>query len=166
MVAGSPLKAVIVTAEEPSPTANEAAKVLQLYIQKISGAKLEILTEKNSDSKTKIFVGRSNAVKRLGVDVPSGYTKWMNEEGFVIRTVGNNLVIAGNEDWNYRGTVFAVNAFLESLGCRWFFPGEYGKVVPSLKTITVGDINREERPSFRIRMISFGPDKEWRDRCK
>ena len=157
-------QATIVTGAEPSSTAVEAAALLQTYIERISGARLPLRIEDEAVSGARIYVGKSEAVAQLGIEVPSGHTRWMDEEGFVIRTFQDAIVIAGNEDWNYRGTVFGVNAFLEDLGCRWFFPGEYGEVVPSLPTIQVADIDRRERPSFRIRQVSFGPDARWRDR--
>ena len=40
--------------------------------------------------------------------------------GNAIKTVGKDLVLAGNEDWEYQGTQFAVYDFLEQLGCPPF----------------------------------------------
>ena len=148
-------KATILLGKEPSAQAIGAAQTLQTYLERISGATLEIRHDNDADSGARIFVGRSKAVKRLGVKVPSGFTNQMNEEGFVIKTVKDALVLAGNEDWQYRGTTYAVNEFLESLGCRWFFPGTYGEVVPTVPTIAVGDIDRTERPDFRFRNLWY-----------
>jgi len=169
--------ATIVVAERPSEQAREAAQLLQTYLERIGGATLDIRTEKEVRAGNRVLVGHSQAVRALGVKVPSGFTNEMNEEGFVIRTVGDTLVLAGNEDWHYRGTVYAVNDFLEGLGCRWFFPGPYGEVVPSMDTISVGDLSREERPDFRYRNIWYSgwmpasaQDQEnlsaWRDHNK
>jgi hypothetical protein len=69
--------------------------------------------------------------------------------------VGNDLAIAGNEDWHYRGTVSGVYHLLEMLGCRWFFPGAYGEVVPQMPSITVSALDIDERPSFRFRNIWY-----------
>jgi len=151
---GKPI-ATIVVAARPSDQAMEAARALQTYIERISGARLEIRTEKDAVSGTRILIGPSQAVKNLSIAVPSGFTNEMNEEGFVIKTVGDALVLAGNEDWHYRGTVYAVNEFLEHLGCRWFFPGAYGEVVPKMDTVSVGHMDREERPDFRFRNIWY-----------
>jgi len=148
-------KATIVVAATPSGTVMEAATDLQTYIQRISGAALPIKNEKEAVSGTRILVGQSDAVKGLGVKVPSGFTYQMNEEGFVIKTVGDNLVLAGNEDWHYHGTPYAVYDFLERLGCRWFFPGAYGEVVPKMSTIDVDNLDVLQRPSFRLRNMSF-----------
>ncbi|MBI3117504.1 MAG: DUF4838 domain-containing protein, partial [Candidatus Hydrogenedentes bacterium] len=72
-----------------------------------------------------------------------------------VRTVDSDLVLAGNDHAPYRGTLFAVYDFLEHQGCRWFFPGAFGEVVPSHKTIVVGEVDRVERPDFRFRNIWY-----------
>jgi len=148
-------KAAIVIDDRASDQAKEAAANLQTYLERITGARLDIQTAKEAVPGPRVLVGCGRALRKLGVTVPSGFTHEMKEEGFVIKTVGDVLVLAGNEDWHYRGTVYAVNAFLEYLGCRWFFPGAYGEVLPSLDSITVGHMDREERPDFRFRNIWY-----------
>jgi hypothetical protein len=65
--------------------------------------------------------------------------------------VGDDLVIAGSTNL---GTLFGVSAFLEHyLGCRWFWPGETGIVVPKRRTLRVGRIDEVSRPDFAIRWI-------------
>jgi hypothetical protein len=85
----------------------------------------------------------------------SQWTFRMNEERFVLKTAGNDMIIVGNEHPFYRGTVYAVYEFLERLGCRWYFPGSYGEIVPKMKTIAVGELNLDERPDFRFRNIWY-----------
>jgi len=145
----------IVVANEPSEQAEEAACILQDYIEKISDARVEIKKESEDVSGNTILVGHSQMVKDSSIEVPSGVTFQLNEEGFVIKTVGNSLILAGNEDGEYRGTVYAVYTFLEELGCRWFFPGEFGEVIPEMDTISINAMDRTERPSFRIRNIWY-----------
>lgn len=147
--------ATIVVGTTASAQAKEAARCLQDYLQRISGAKLDICAEKDRSTGTRILVGRSQAVTDLGIAPPSGFTPQMNEEGFVIQTGPGVLVLAGNEDWQYRGTIYAVNEFLEGLGCRWFFPGSYGEVLPQMKTIAVAPVQRKEQPDFRFRNIWY-----------
>ncbi len=170
-------RATIVIAEKPTAQAREAAQAFQEYVERMSGAKLDIKSEAEKVEGTRILIGRSEAVRALGVKTPSGFTSAMNEEGFVIKTVGHDLVIAGNEDWHYRGTIYGVYDFLERLGCRWFFPGAYGEVVPKMKTIAVGKLDVQERPSFRMRNIWYSgwmpvtPEdgvklRQWYDRNK
>ncbi|MCS6860535.1 MAG: DUF4838 domain-containing protein [Abditibacteriales bacterium] len=170
-------RATIVIAAKPTAQAQEAAQVLQAYVEKMSGARLGIKSETEKVEGTRVLVGHSAAVRALGVKVPSGFTSAMNEEGFVLKTVGRDLVIAGNEDWHYRGTIYGVYDFLERLGCRWFFPGDYGEVVPKMETIAVGKLDVVERPSFRMRNIWYSgwmpvrPEdsaklRQWYDRNK
>ncbi len=147
--------ATIVIAEEPSEQARNAAEVLQSYLHQISGASLTILPESAKVYGNRILVGRSRTAEKLAGEIPSGFTIQMNEEGFVNRTVGNDLILAGNEDWKYKGTLYAVHDFLEELGCRWFFPGEYGEVIPELANLSIEPRDRIERPSFRFRNLWY-----------
>ena len=170
-------QATIVLANEPSEQAQEAACILQDYIEKISDAHIEIKKESENISGNTILVGHNQKVKDLSIEVPSGSTFQLNEEGFVIKTAGNSLILVGNEDGEYRGTIYAVYTFLEELGCRWFFPGEFGEVIPEIDTISVRAMDCIEHPSFRIRNIWYSgwapaTDQDhqdfrlWRDRNK
>ena len=145
--------ATIVVADEPSEQSKQAAEQLQHYLGKMSGAKLEIVSVSRASQGNRILVGPSQAVAELGIEVPTGITYQMKEEGFVTKTQGDNLVLAGNETGHYRGTIYAVYDFLDELGCRWFFPGDYGEVVPRRKTISVDERDRVEQPDFRFRSI-------------
>lgn len=49
------------------------------------------------------------------------------------------------------GTLNAVYAFLHDLGCRFYFPGEIGEVVPTIKTIELPKVNKTVRPDFELR---------------
>jgi len=59
-------------------------------------------------------------------------------------------------DIDDRGTLNAVYTFLESLGVRWFAPGEIGEVVPQLASIQLpAPKNEVVTPDFALRRISF-----------
>ena len=148
-------QATIVVANEPSEQAQEAASILQNYIEKISNARIEIEKESEDVAGNIVLVGHSEMIEDLSITVPSGFTFQLNEEGFIIKTVENGLILAGNEDGEYRGTIYAVYAFLEELGCRWFFPGEFGEFIPEIDTISINAMDCTERPSFRVRNIWY-----------
>ncbi len=154
-------RAVIVTAEEPSESAKRAAGELQHFIELMSGAKLPVLPESAQmpAGHVRLLVGRSRLVQ--GVEIPSGNDKDVTREGFVLKTRGDSVLLAGNEDAGYRGTEYAVYELLERLGCRWYFPGEYGQVVPRSPTIQLPDLDVAERPSFAARNIWMSG---WSDR--
>jgi len=156
LVDGGQPRAVIVIGADPSPQAEEAARVLQENVERISGVRLPIQSDSNPAQGVRVLVGRSAAVDATGIQLPSGYTPQLNEEGFLVKTLGNDLILAGNEDGPYRGTLFAVYDFLEQeLGCRWFFPGPFGEVIPAMQTMRINDTDRTENPSFRIRDIWY-----------
>ncbi|OHB53030.1 MAG: hypothetical protein A2Y07_06425 [Planctomycetes bacterium GWF2_50_10] len=64
-------------------------------------------------------------------------------------------MLAGNETEPYHGTYFAVYDFLEELGCRWYFPGEFGEVLPNLLTLEIKHCRRVVHPEFRVRNIWY-----------
>ena len=55
--------------------------------------------------------------------------------------------------WNGdgKGSVNAVYAFLHDLGCRWYFPGSIGEILPDLDDIGLPDVNRTVEPDFPLR---------------
>jgi len=139
-----------------------AANEIQKYVEKMSGAKLPIVNEGAPvSSPVSILVGHTAAAKKLGVTVPAGFNPAIRpdvfeEEGFVIKTTGNNLIIGGNSDGPYKGTVYAAFEFLERLGCRFYFPGEWGEVVPELKTLAFPDTDLKTKPDFALRNVNLG----------
>jgi len=155
--------AVIIVA--PEAQAQQAAGEIQRYIEKMSGAKLPVLNEGDNDTTglpVKIAVGHTQIAQKAGVKVPAGFKevvgdpKAFEEEGFVIKTVGPQIVIGGNSDGPYQGTTYAGYEFLERLGCRFYFPGDWGEVIPEKKTIAFPATDLLSRPDFALRYISPG----------
>ncbi len=144
--------AKIVTAASPEENARIAALELQKYIEKISGARLTINTDEGQIDGSLILVGKSRLTAEIpGLVIPGGQTREYREEGFIIRTAGKRLVLAGNDTEPFLGTRFAVVELLHLLGVRWFLPGEIGEVVPRMETITLGEIDLEQHPDFVMR---------------
>ena len=145
-------RATIVVAKDPAGPAREktqtAARELQSYIQKISGARLPIVDDAQNPAGPLILVGRSRLSDGLGVAIPGGVTSARREEGFVIACKGDRLLLAGNNDGPYHGTEYAVYDLLRSLGVRWFMPGEFGEIVPHTTTVRVPEQRVEEKPDF------------------
>ena len=155
LVQGGKPKSVIVVAPAASKAAQAAAVELQTYVAQISGAMLPIRSEKNlpagSHRQTLILVGTGELARAAGLA-----TVKPQPEGFVIRTVGNLLLVSGTNDEaaGDNGTAFAVSALLEDqLGVRWLWPGPLGEVVPRSASITVGSLDRVEAPVLRQRKI-------------
>jgi hypothetical protein len=136
---GQPAAAIVTS---PAPAAHEkvAAAELQKYLRKISGATLPIL---------KALPGDGQATVRIGVYGAAPVSEWRGErppaDGYAIRTEGNSLWIVGGDA---RGALYGVYDFLESLGVRWFMPGDMGEDVIERATISVGHLEKRGAPSF------------------
>ena len=154
-----PAAAIVTTAE---PHALRAAVAIQKYIEKMSGARLPIIKEGEATRlPVLIFVGHTAAARRFGVKIPAGFNpairpEVFEEEGFVIKTKGAKVFIGGNSDGPYRGTIYGAYQFLERLGCRWYFPGEWGEVVPEKKTVVFPETDLVSRPDFALREQNLG----------
>jgi hypothetical protein len=77
----------------------------------------------------------------------------LGNEGFVVRTERERLWLLANTDLGLHHAVFA---FLEAIGCRWFFPDPVWTVIPKQPNLTVR-LNLREKPAFRWRNIWY----EW-----
>jgi hypothetical protein len=137
------------------PTADQkvnlAARDLQAYIEKISGAKLPIVSEEQPVGGPVVLVGQSKKAAALGVKIPTGFTRDRREEGFVIHAKGDTLLLAGNEARPYHGTHYAVAELLHRLGARWYMPSDFGEMVPRQPTITLADVEVRGSPDFPLR---------------
>ncbi len=169
---GEPMASIVV-AQQASEKARLAAEELQAYVEKISGAKLPIVTDAGDDDGPVILVGPSDLTDRLGIDIPSGLTNARREEGFLVLCRSDRLVLAGNDDAEYHGTEYAVYEFLRGLGVRWFMPGEYGEYVPEMTTISVPEMRVRETPDFIMRNWWLHskpelrePERRWKIRNK
>ena len=156
---GTGLAVIVVEAKQPK--AMKAGQALQTYIEKMSGAQLALIEEGAAveGDPVRLLVGQTEAARKAGVKIPSGYDTTIRpdifeEEGYALKTVGRSIVIGGNNDGHYKGTLYAAYALLERLGCRWYFPDEWGEVVPEQKTITVPELDVVSRPDFAVRSVN------------
>ncbi len=151
---GAPTEPTTDQIQSAQPSTNKVAAAaldLQTYIEKISGAKLPIVSDEKDPGGAVILVGRSALTKEFDSKIPTGLTPMRNEEGYVIITKGDRLLLAGNDAPPYHGTEYAVAAFLHRLGVRWYMPGEFGDFVPKKATLEVDGLNISSRPDFKLR---------------
>ena len=139
------------------------AQDIQEALRIMSGATVPLVTEGEPlprEVTTQIYIGRTGAARKAGVKFfsecdfkprPDAF----EDEGYVLQTQGNKLYIVGNQDGIYAGTAYGCYAFLERLGCRWYFPGAWGEVIPKRTTVTIGELNVESRPDFPVRSIGW-----------
>lgn len=118
VVRGGVSSHVIVVADDASLSERTAAAEIQLIIVQASGVELPISSVPPDGDIPMIVVGCGLAAQGLGVmDGPESF-----EEGeYLIRVVGNSVVIAGNPA---AGTMHGAHDFLKTaVGVRWTAPG-------------------------------------------
>jgi hypothetical protein len=122
-----------------------AAEELQRYLEKISGAKLPIVTDAEKVFPQEIVLGLNNAhCKEL---FPAKRLPNLGTDGIFLSAYDEAVFIGGGQP---RGVLYGVYAFLEEqLGVRWFTPEV--EFVPKKKTITVGALGGVQIPAFDYR---------------
>ncbi len=140
--AGKPMATIVLGADATAPE-RFAAKQLADTIEQISGARLTV-TDTASVTGAKIYVGQTASVKRL---VKGFDWELLRRDGILIRTVGKDLVLAGDRP---RGSIYAVQELLETkMGVRWF--AEDTTRIPPKSTISLPDMNVCYTPKLMYR---------------
>ena len=138
--------ATIVKPSSAPKWTNKAAEWLREYVDKVSGAALEVVTEEEAPSGTLISVGHTKLAAKAGID-DSGL-RWddcrLVIKGDVLYLLGRDD--AGTKTRDYvgaRGTCRAVIKLLEDFcGVRWFLPGPQGELIVPAKDVQVpGDLD-------------------------
>ncbi len=139
LIPDAPAKAKVTaeqrTAERSRRLVRESVEDLAMYLEKMSGAKIEIVPAPlaSGDKRLPIYVGEL-AVQKFGpmtLKDPSGQAFRV-----VVKPAGIGLM-----GENEQSTSFAIYEVLERLGCRWMMPSDMGEVIPQRTTVTlaVGD---------------------------
>ena len=131
----------------------ESVKDLSLYLEKISGAKFEVLTSAPdaSDKRLPILVG-SLAVQKFGpVQQKAQYA-----QGFRVVVTPQGIGLLGESD---EATSYAIYEVLDRLGCRWYLPSEMGEEIPRLRTIALPLMDFAGAPGTWYRGIWYSSDE-------
>lgn len=128
-----------------APSHQEPAENLQACVEKMTGAKLDI---KQDAQDAAIYVGTAKEFPDV-----AALDKLTTPEGFVLRSRNGSVYVVGK---GAQGAAHGVNALLQEMGCRWFFPGETWEVIPQTKTLAVA-VDKVEQPTFStLRRIWHG----------
>jgi hypothetical protein len=151
--------AAILTRPSPGNVVSKAASEFQKHIQLMSGATLPIDTvgnESNYPGYSFVYMGVSTATTAAGIDVSA-----LEYEYYTVRTIGGDLYIVGKDggadDWTqmssgWAGTMNGMFHVLgDVLGCRWLWPGDLGRYVPSSSTVIVPDMDETDGPLMEQR---------------
>ncbi len=139
--------------EQTKAVANELAS----YLKQISGAPIEVETEKPGEESSGLVLGTVDEFglfkEALAIRGP-----YNGKEAFIIHWSDDRLYLIGATDL---AVSHAAAAFLEDLGCRWFFPAKEWEVIPKKDSLLfVGPSSdspvHEERPKILARRIWYG----------
>ena len=146
----------IVVADDASPSTNYAAQELQKFFKEITGAKLPIISDRQPVAAREIVLGDNAHFRALHTDI---HVASLGKEGYVIRTVGNRLLIVGGA---LRGNLYGVYGLLEDhLGCRWFTPD--CSRIPRAARLAIAPIDDRQIPVFEYRepYLADCQDPDW-----
>lgn len=138
-------KMEIVLPENATDVEKTAAEELMLYVNKMTGQTMKIVTEGKQTGKA-VYVGAT----QFAADNAVAFEDNMFGEGWAIKAVDGNLVLTGGA---VRGTMYAVYHLLEDVfGVRWWNPWE--EYVPTLSAALVpADYNDSDVPDFLYRDV-------------
>ncbi|MFC1454381.1 DUF4838 domain-containing protein [Verrucomicrobiota bacterium] len=147
----------IVQSDKATVPEKYAVQELTNFLSRVTGASFPVVAESKLAGKTRgIYVGWTEYAERNGIDASK-----LGEEEWVIRTVGNNLILTGGRP---RGTMYAVYEFLErQIGCHWL--AYDSEVIPSKPTLKLGKLDIRGKPWFWKRKatdFTGVSDDKWR----
>ena len=135
-----------------------AAEEMTNFLSRAFGAAVPIVHAVDPQ-RSCIVLGSNDWSVTAGID-----TSKLPQEGFAIRTKGNAVYVAGvdanqnprkNRGYYARATLFGAYDFLERfVGCRFYFPGEFGEIVPRRTSFSVPATDFVSAPKFLERSIS------------
>jgi hypothetical protein len=150
----------IVLSAEASASERHGAEELRAHFKQMSAVDLPVVTDAQALPAAAILVGRSKYTDAMGILIDE---KKLGPDGFVLKTTGKHVVVAGSR---VRGTMYGCTAMLEKLGVRWFTP----KVthVPARTTVAVPALDEQQTPAFEYREAYFTEalDKAWAPRMR
>ncbi|TAE20250.1 MAG: DUF4838 domain-containing protein, partial [Bacteroidetes bacterium] len=148
-------KYAIVVPGKPTPVEEKAAKVLQTYIQKITGVSIPIEKELSFRGMPGIYVGATGRTAKFN-------SKKLPTESFIIGSTADHVFIKGGSG---RGVLFGVYHLLEQYwGCRKFVPGVTHVPANKVLSFPANELN-EQIPTLIYRQVYYPAswDKEYAD---
>lgn len=125
---------------------------LALYLEKISGAKIEVVPGEPAatDKRIPIYVG-DVAARKFG---PVGKSTTF-KQAFRIVIGPKGIGLLGESD---ESTSYAIYEILDRLGVRWVIPSDMGELVPSMKTVKLVEGDAVGGPTSDSRFIWYADE--------
>lgn len=129
----------IVIPAEPSSLEQRSAKVLQNYIQQISGVQLPVVRGDAAAGNAALYLGHTPKGDKI-------HPAKLAAESYLLETRGKDLIVMGGSG---KGLIYGVYALLEDIGCKKL--SNAPAYVPELATIEIPILHEEVRPQFEYR---------------
>ena len=143
----------IVISQSANKSIQYGATILQTRIEQATGATLPIVTDDTAEGDLEIILGNTTREESAEIDFAS-----LGEESFVVQTVEDDLVIAGND----RGLLYGVYAYLEAMGFR-FYTTDTERIPYADEVFIPEEISLTWKPTFDYRetMYEMTWDPDW-----
>jgi|GEM_PF-1263974 len=141
---GRPKARIILS--QTTPVTQFAVEELQSYVKKISGADLPVGAQ-SAAADIAIMLKIEPVDETLGILSAA-------RDRFRIECRNSQVTIIGCSD---RAVLYGVYAFLERLGCRWYYPVPEEEVIPHTATIRLQEMSFSESPALAVRGLYFVP---------
>ncbi len=137
----------------------ESVHDLALYLKKISGAQVKIVTAApaSNDPRLAILIG-DLATARFGPP----RIKAPFRQGFRFVLSPQGIGLGGESDL---ATSYAIYELLDRLGCRWYMPSALGEVVARKKTVRLPATDESLAPGTTYRRIIYA-DEDFKRRTR
>jgi hypothetical protein len=128
----------------------DSVKDLVLYVEKMSGAQVPVVT--NADSRldadtVPIYIGD----KAIAVFGPVGKS-YPFKQAFRVVVAKTGIGLIGESDL---ATSYAIYEVLDRLGCRWFMPSDMGQAIPAMKRIALREMDFKSAPGTWSRSLWY-----------
>ena len=120
------------------------AQELKYHLDKMTGKSFTITSKLPNADQTAVVFADENIAKHYGIDV----TK-LAQDTMLLARKGNHQIISGNNC----GISQALTYLLESIGCRYLWPGADGKIIPRRAELILPELNKTHAPQLLIRNI-------------
>jgi len=135
------------TKEEQRRRLRDSVKDLAHYLEKISGARIEVVTGNpgTGDKRLPILIDEL-AAEKFGPPTKTAPFR----QGFRLVVSAQGIGLMGESDL---ATSYAIYELLDRLGCRWYMPSELGEVIPQRKTIAFPETDESLTPGTLNRQV-------------
>jgi hypothetical protein len=136
----------IVVPQQATAGETFAAEEIQTLVQKMSGAKLEIVKADQAGDGPAILVGNQPGNKEVIDELNKVHPE--TPDAFAVVGKANRLSLVGRSE---DSTIWAAWQWLNDQGVVFVMPGEHGTYAPQKATIELSDIHDIQAPAMKIR---------------